>query len=125
MPFFEYNQNNSGGSFHIDPEAGISTVVIVEADTAKQADAKAEEIGLYFDGAGDCDCCGDRWYSAQGWGFGDEPEGDAVPSIYGEPVSDIDFSSSYRSRWADGAPEVYVHFASGTVQGYGFTGKQL
>ncbi|ATW61342.1 hypothetical protein SEA_DEXERS_66 [Streptomyces phage Dexers] len=123
MPFFEYNQNNSGGSFHIDEEAGISTVVIVEAEDANAADRKAEEIGLYFDGDGDCSCCGDRWY-AQGGGWNDDA-GDLVPSIYGEPVSDIDFSSSYRSRWADGAPEVYVHFANGTVQGYGFTGKQL
>ncbi|QEQ94098.1 hypothetical protein SEA_SAFTANT_66 [Streptomyces phage Saftant] len=123
MPFFEYNQNNSGGSFDIDPDAGISTVVIVEADNAAEADAKAEEIGLYFDGDGDCPCCGDRWYAQDG-GWKDDA-GDPVPSIYGEPISDIDFSSSYRSRWTGGAPEVYVHFSNGTVQGYGFIGKQL
>lgn len=42
MPWFEYSQNNSGGSFVHDPQ----------------------RIGLYFDGVHngpDCHCCGDRW----------------------------------------------------------------
>ena len=57
--FYVYRQNNSGGSFR--PPA---INVIVEAPSAAEADTIAEGLGLYFDGAGDCPCCGDRWYNA-------------------------------------------------------------
>ncbi|WJN63245.1 hypothetical protein [Streptomyces phage phiScoe45] len=116
MPFFEYNQNNSGGSFDFE-DGKITHYVIVEADTAELANERAEEIGLYFDGYGDCSCCGDRWYSQ--W---DDKDGDEVPSIYGTPISDFDFGF----RWMKGdRPEAYVHFADGRVQGYGFDTKVL
>ncbi|WDM16709.1 hypothetical protein J3S85_37725 [Streptomyces lavenduligriseus] len=115
--FFTFDQNNSGGVFDIDTAAGISAYVIVEADTAEEANERAESIGLYFDGEGDCSCCGGRW-SAQ-WS---SDKGDEVPSIYGEPVQDYDF----RYRWMDGDnPEAFVHFADGRVQGYGFDTKVL
>ncbi|MGW1268168.1 DUF7296 family protein [Streptomyces sp. NPDC002491] len=111
--FFEFNQNNSGGGFDFDAERGISHYVIVEADDAEHANYRAERIGLYFDGEGDCPCCGNRW-SAQ-WS---SDSGNAVPSIYDEPVQDYDFSY----RWMCGdRPEAYVHFADGRVQGYGFS----
>lgn len=119
MPFFEYNQNNSGGSFTYDGDAGITHYVIIEADDAEQADDRAEEIGLYFDGSGDCECCGQRWYEQSGWSA---DKGDDVPSIYGTPISDFDFGF----RWMEGdRPEAYVHFADGRVQGYGFDTKIL
>ncbi|AKY03373.1 hypothetical protein AVT22_gp63 [Streptomyces phage Caliburn] len=120
MAFFEYSQNNSGGSFDFDPDAGISHIVIIEADTADAANRKAEEIGLYFDGEGDCSCCGDRWYEQ--W---DDADGDPVPSHYGEPIQDIDFHSGLNYKWIKGGPEAYVHFADGTVQGYGLPKNQL
>jgi hypothetical protein len=63
--FYEYDQNNSGGSFHNSEKEGIAEYVIIEALNAAHANARAEEIGLYFNGcdAGkDCSCCGDRWY---------------------------------------------------------------
>lgn len=115
--FFEYNQNNSGGGFDFDAERGITHYVIVEADDAEHANYRAERIGLYFDGAGDCACCGNRW-SAQ-WG---SDEGDEVPCIYGEPVQDFDFG---RKWMAADSPEAFVHFADGRVQGYGFDVKVL
>lgn len=98
MPFFEYSQNNSGGGFDHDPVAGIGYKVVVEADSDEQADAKAEEIGIYFNGcdAGiDCPCCGDRWSRA--WGDGD--------AELVEP----------RAGW--GLP-AYVHFADGSMKTY-------
>lgn len=64
MPWFEYSQNNSGGSFVHDPQRGIGCRVWVEAADAEEADYKAQRIGLYFDGVHngpDCHCCGDRW----------------------------------------------------------------
>lgn len=114
MPFFEYRQNNSGGGFDIDEAAGISVVVIVEADSAYEANDKAKEIGLYFDGYGDCSCCGNRWYSQ--W---DGDKGDEVPSHYGEPIQDVDFEGGLNHKWNTTGPEAYVHFKDGTIQGYG------
>ncbi|MFE4367966.1 MULTISPECIES: DUF7296 family protein [unclassified Streptomyces] len=60
MPFYEFHQNNSGGGFDYDEDNGISVYVIIEAGSADVANARAEKIGLYFDGEGDCPCCGDR-----------------------------------------------------------------
>lgn len=117
MPFFDYSQNNSGGKFDIDEEAGVSIYVIIEAADKRSADSKAEEIGLYFDGHGDCDTCGNRWYRA-------DVSGSEVPSIYGEPISDYEFEL-YGPKWNRTGPEAYVHFADGTVQGYGLPKKQL
>lgn len=61
--FWRYDQNNTGGWFDDD----LPRVLWVQAETAHDADARAEALGVYFDGvdAGrDCDCCGDRWYRA-------------------------------------------------------------
>lgn len=120
MPFFTYSQNNSGGSFDFDPEAGISVYVIVEAEDAEAANGKAECIGLYFDGYGDCSCCGDRW--CEQWS---DRDGEKVPSVYGEPVSDHDFEGEFGSKWIKDGPECYVHFSDGTVQAYGLPKEQL
>lgn len=69
--FFEYIQNNSGGSWFLSEGKGIGHVVWIEAVDAKFADGIAEDLGLYFDGCDtgrDCDCCGDRWRRASiGW----------------------------------------------------------
>ena len=65
MKFYQFRQNNSGGSFHHDAAAGIGYNVIIEANSETEAICKAEDIGLYFDGVDsgdDCECCGDRWY---------------------------------------------------------------
>ena len=59
MGFFIYRQNNSGGSF-----IGPALIVGVTAPDAATADRLASEHGVYFDGAGDCDCCGTRWQEA-------------------------------------------------------------
>lgn len=62
MPFYHYDQNNSGGAF-IEPALNV----FIEASSPEEADAIAEANGLYFDGVDDgydCDCCGDRWSRA-------------------------------------------------------------
>ena len=114
MPFFEYSQNNSGGVFDFDHQYGITTHVIVEAATAAEADERAESIGLYFDGAGDCSCCGSRWSSQDSWwGSG---EGDEFPTLFGSPV--WDYKSTWGPSWeGEGNPFVYVHFLDGTFAG--------
>lgn len=106
MAFYEYRQNNSGGGFDYDEADGISVHVIVEADSAEAANARAKEIGLYFDGEGDCPCCGDRWYEA--W------NGDDVPSIYGTPLEKHEF---HYGRWMTDGYEVFTHYADGRIVG--------
>lgn len=106
--FYHFVQNNSGGGFDIDIDAGITVNVIVEATSATEAVEKAKSIGLYFDGvdAGvDCECCGDRWSIP--WADGSEK-----PEMYGKPVADY----QPRSRWAGLEPKVAVHYADGRVE---------
>lgn len=120
MPFYGYRQNNSGGGFDFDADGGISVHVIIEADSADEADRKAEDIGLYFDGASDCPCCGNRWYEASSW---DESD---VPSLYGTPIQDVEWGNyPKQSKWIKDGPEAYVHFKDGKIQGYGLPAKQL
>ncbi len=57
--FFHYHQNNSGGSVK-----GPAYAIVVEAGSNLEADAIAQANGAYFDGVGDCECCGRRWHKA-------------------------------------------------------------
>ena len=81
--FFHFSQNNSGGSFIEDDRVGGD--VIIEADCVKDANKRAVDVGLYFNGceAGyDCPCCGDRWYEL--W---ENEEGTELPEIYGQDAT--------------------------------------
>ncbi|QOI66938.1 hypothetical protein SEA_GARDENSTATE_26 [Microbacterium phage GardenState] len=111
MSFHTFDQNNSGGSFDVDPERGIASVVIIEADSAEEANARAEDIGLYFDDSYDidCDCCGTRWSAA--WGDGDD-----VPTVYGVERSPGD-SGGRGWRWT--SPEGFIHYADGRIEAIG------
>lgn len=74
MMYYTFNQNNSGG-FWKGPQ-----YVIVKANSADEANEKAESFGLYFDGVRqevDCECCGDRWCEV--W----EDDGTEEPTIFG------------------------------------------
>lgn len=108
MAFYEYRQNNSGGTFTVNEEVTIH--VIIEADNDDQANSIAEEIGIYFDGCDkgrDCSCCGDRWdrnYS----------EGDPEPSIYYHTPPE-DFSCPWVE---DGEVYCRVYFKDGTTKEY-------
>lgn len=106
--FFCFNQNNSGGWFQMDDN--VSHYVIVEADSADEANDRAESIGIYFDGCADerdCDCCGDRWDRA--W----SDDGDDMPVIYETPVAD------YHDIFAKpGKPYAHVYFRDGRKVSY-------
>lgn len=61
--FYEYSQNNSGGTFMVDDS--VCHRMFIEADSIKEANSVAEDLGVYFNGCDegmDCSCCGDRWY---------------------------------------------------------------
>lgn len=75
--WYNYPQNNSGGKW-----LGPAINVLIQAVDAYHADERAEDIGLYFDGAYDCSCCGNRWSHA--WA----EDGESVPSIYDEALED-------------------------------------
>ena len=62
MQWYQYIQNNSGGSFR-----GPAHLVFIEANSASESDGIAQEHRIYFDGCDtgmDCECCGDRWGTA-------------------------------------------------------------
>lgn len=74
LRWYEYTQNNSGGGFDHDAEAGIGYAVWVQARNSTEADQRAQAIGLYFDGVAkdmDCSCCGDRWSAKGDYGWDD------------------------------------------------------
>ena len=106
--FYNYRQNNSGGSFELNDD--VSYNVIIEANSGAEADERAEEIGMYFDGCDkemDCPCCGDRWYSAQG------EEGDATPLLFGKPAEE------HEEQWAKpGEGYCHVYYLNGEKKTY-------
>ena len=65
LKWYEYTQNNSGGSFDSDDK--VCHRVFIQAESDFESLVKAEDIGIYLDGCDDgldCPCCGDRWYEA-------------------------------------------------------------
>lgn len=112
MSFYTFDQNNSGGEFIIDRQAGIAPYVIIEADSPKEANEKAEEIGLYFDGGGDCPCCGNRWSEVSSY------DGKESPKVYGQPAD------NYKTnlRWGPTGYEIAVHYKDGRVDSFGVKG---
>lgn len=99
--FYTYRQNNSGGSW-----LGPAKYVIVEGVDAEDANKRAQEKGLYFDGAGDCSCCGSRWSEAH------ESDGESEPKIYDEPAKSYTeecFSNeTARIFYADGREDHWI-----------------
>ncbi len=63
LKWFEFTQNNTGGSFDVDSK--LCHRLFIQAEDEADAVRIAEEMGVYFDGVHlghDCPCCGDRWY---------------------------------------------------------------
>jgi len=103
--FYTYNQNNSGGSYSNFEKEGIAEYVIIEAFDDIHANARAEDIGIYFDGCyngQDCSCCGDRWVRTE------DEDGTDVPSIFGETLGD-----RVKSRFNEFC---FVHYLDGKIE---------
>ena len=109
--YFTFNQNNSGGTFDLDKEQGITYFVIIEADDFDDANDRAENIGLYFDGIGDCPCCGDRWHKQDC-----SEDGTEVPNVYER--SPAEYVESKINSWMEAGYGVAVHHKSGKVDWY-------
>ena len=111
--WFEYSQNNSGGSHVYDDNRGLSEWVFIEADSAKEADEYAESIGIYFNGVDDdmdCGCCGDRWHPQASW-YGSEDDG----KTFDELRDTIEIVLKY--RWRENGNAIYIHFKDGSFIG--------
>lgn len=104
MKFYEYSQNNTGGSFI--KEMGYA--IIIQANSNEEADRIAESKGVYFDGCEndrDCSCCGDRWDRAYGEGT-EEPEFYSKKhSPNGKPY--INWNLPTNIYYKDGTTEVF------------------
>lgn len=112
LKFYHYCQNNSGGTFVLDKETGITHHVIIQAASAAEADAKAENIGLYWNGVDmgrDCHCCGDRWYRLSN-SWSDIDEGKKTPMVYSSPAS------SYKDMFIKAPYAVAVHYYDGRIE---------
>ena len=59
MNFYEFNQNNSGGSFEVDDK--LCHRLIIEAKNYEEAENIAFSLGVEFNTG--CSCCGDRWHA--------------------------------------------------------------
>lgn len=105
--YFHFSQNNPGGSFDINER--VAHHVIIQARSPEEADRIAVNIGIYFDGCStgqDCNCCGDRWYTAYG-------EGDEAPLIYGDnPATHQDMFTK------PGQPVCHVYHLDGSKTTY-------
>lgn len=117
--YYQYDQNNSGGSFAYNEERGISTRVFIEAYDAVDANHRAEMIGIYFDGCAtgrDCSCCGDRWYENYGGLYGAVSE-----DLLGQHIYDLMTGGWRDGGWQGaGKPEIFVHKIDGTIVGFDF-----
>lgn len=102
--YWHFDQNNSGGNFHINDTDGIGPHVVIEAANKADAIKRAFDLGIYFDGVADgrdCECCGDRWY---------EPWKD---DGYDSPLeAEILLREDYAFMWHD---TIYVHMLDGEI----------
>ena len=111
MKLYEYDQNNSGGSFESNDE--VTYTVYIEAPSESLANKAAEDFaGIYFNGADydgpDCPCCGDRWFQAY-----DEVD------LNGQPLEDFLQNKANRELWAeDGDVAVYHYDYEGNKTAY-------
>jgi hypothetical protein len=137
--FYEFNQNNTGGSFATDSE--VCHRLLIEANSEDEAILKAESMGVYFNGVDegmDCPCCGDRWYFPSevefpyAYGSFGEKESLSIAERYGAEVveskrvwkdrnKDVVFSTpeSYAQYLADNhgwtSPDVRIFRSDGSV----------
>lgn len=105
MPIYIFTQNNSGGSFDFDEKSGITHYVFIEAKDYKDANERAQNIGIYFNGCDeglDCECCGDRWYELY-----NESEFNKVDNLY---------KYTCCTKWMEKGKEACFHKLDGTFE---------
>lgn len=89
--FYEFSQNNSGGSFDVDEN--VCHRVVIEAASEEEAIKKMEP--LIENQSSSCPCCGDRWTL-----YADEINIDDINKA-GYPVRIYTHYKDYEKRWFD------------------------
>jgi len=107
--FFTFSQNNSGGSFYRNDM--VREFVVVEAQNAKEANSKFDEISYNYSDS--CPCCGSRWYEV------DEDEGSDKPMGYGEP-----FTNFYADKKWHRGYTIVVYYYDGTKRFFNADGDE-
>ncbi len=108
VKYFHFSQNNTGGRFSNSDD--LAENVVIAARSAKEANERAQALGVYFDGVSkdyDCSCCGDRWSEAY-----QDSDSDAVPSVYGTTLVEYYVNSTMRAY--NVRKVTIVHNADGT-----------
>lgn len=111
--FFTFTQNNSGGWF-----TGPAHYVVIEAPSAKVANALALGYDLYFNGCEeghDCECCGDRWHTV------DDSDGTEEPQVYGKGIeAALEEALRLYGNWPDfnKIPQISVFYLDGARKDY-------
>jgi len=115
MKYYEFVQNNTGGSF--DSNESVAHSVFIQADSPDSANTKAETIGIYFDGSGDCSCCGNRWCETSSYDGKDEP---AMYVAGDQGGMTADLQAAVDADWFTSAGEVgaIVYHANGDIDRY-------
>jgi hypothetical protein len=112
--FYEFSQNNSGGSFDIDDK--LCGCILIEAKDAEDANIIAESIGIYFDGCDsgiDCSCCGDRWQPVD---ESDDINLKKVSKSYNEELADMKYYAQFiADKYGWTTPSTRIFYLSGKV----------
>ena len=113
--FYNFRQNNSGGRWR-DP----AIEVIVEADDEAHADFIAEQYcEVYFDGSGDCRCCGNRWSSHH------NDDGKESPFLYGSVTIEEYFKDRSLYNFSEEKiPQIMIRYKNGTKVYYDNWGNE-
>lgn len=107
MKFYEFNQNNTGGSFTTNKI--VCHRVIIQASDADEANRLARDMGIYFDGCSlgeDCSCCGDRWYPVFG-------EGVSYPYEYDKKIifkDEIEHAQFLADNYGWTSPDIRIYY---------------
>ncbi len=116
--FYYFRQNNSGGSFVVDKTLCVQ--VYIEADTAEEANKKAEMLGIYFNGCDkglDCSCCGDRWYRVREDAYSIITDNYMYGNKLFERAEDyVVFVAKDWINWGD--PMARIYYQDGTVASF-------
>jgi len=110
--FYEFSQNNSGGSFDVDND--VCRRLFIEATNAEQANRIAQDLGVYFNGCDsgmDCSCCGDRWYEADEYDAVDLKK--TAESYKTELATIEDYAQLLADKYGGTTPYARVFYLSG------------
>lgn len=93
----------------------VDKYVIVEADSADDANDIATNLGIHFNGVAegrDCPCCGDRWSPIQ------NRDAESEPKIYGKEITEsMNVGKKTRKK------NVVIHFSDGRKNFYFFDSR--